>query len=365
MILIIIGILLIAVAIYAEILKIRFAKNGIQTKAKVIKSEKIKRDTSKGNRIANGYNTTFEFNINGENKTETIFTEKKFKEGSIKNCVYLQGKKGNMLSVAGEGFYLANGGAIFLILFGLVFIFGGLAFNNIITTKTIYIIAIGFFATVLLAIFIMSLLPKKLKKNKKHKPSIKEIISTNEESEYSNVDSHLVRYIPVIEQSKNKIIDEIMHYIFILIFVFIGTVVLMLGAKEARNSYNIKNTYSCVEAEIIEIYNYKAKSADSDDENDITSVGYIYSYEVNGKKYEFNDEVGASKIFNHKHVGDTNKLYYNQNNPNDAVPKEKLNNYAIMLIIGLLFLYIAILVHINTSKNIKLYKEYVKRSGGK
>ena len=187
MILIIVGALLIALSIYAKYKAISFEKNGIKVKARVVKCEKI---NEYNGMPANGFRTTFEFTADGENYTETMFTNKKFQEGTTKNAVYLKGKKKNALSVSGEGFYLAKGGEIVIFLFGAVFICGGLASGGFISTKALLIV-IGCFVGLLFLGILLGGPSKKRSKKKKQvrnlssdgEPKVKDIISDDGEDE--------------------------------------------------------------------------------------------------------------------------------------------------------------------------------------
>ena len=187
MVLIIVGVLLISLGVYVKYKAISFKKNGIKVKARVISSERI----SEFNGMpANGYKTTFELQVDGQNITETIFTNKKFQEGTTKNAAYLKGKKKNTLSVSGEGFYLAKGGEIVIILFGIIFILGGLASGGFISTKAL-LIAIGCFVAFIFLGIILSGSSKKRSKKKKQvrnlssdgEPKVKDIISDDGEDE--------------------------------------------------------------------------------------------------------------------------------------------------------------------------------------
>lgn len=185
--LIIVGVALIALGIYVKHMEINFKKNGVKVKTRVILSERV---NEYNGRPANGYKTTFEFQLDGENITQTMFTNKKFKEGTIKNGVYLKGKKKNTLSVSGEGFFLAKGGEIVIIAFGVIFILAGLVTGGFIPTKTL-LIALGCFIGFIFIGILFGAITKTIKKRKNEvkdlsddgEPEIKEIISNDEDEE--------------------------------------------------------------------------------------------------------------------------------------------------------------------------------------
>ena len=187
MVLILVGVLLVALGVYVKYMEINFKKNGVKVRTRVISCERI---SEYNGRPAKGYKTTFEFQLNGENITHTMFTSKKFKEGSVKNGVYLKGKKKNTLSVSGEGFFLAKGGEFVIIAFGVIFILGGLVMGGFIPTKT-FLIALGCFVAFIFIGIILSG-PSKKSKSRKRKtrdlssdgePKVKDIISDDGEDE--------------------------------------------------------------------------------------------------------------------------------------------------------------------------------------
>ena len=114
---------LIVLSIYMKYKDIQFRKYGVPVKLKIMDVKKIKNKTKRGEEFEDGYETTFEFEYNGEIKVETLQTSKKWKTGTIKNGTYLNKGKRNNLSVGGEGFYSDNGGVIFYFVFGIIILF--------------------------------------------------------------------------------------------------------------------------------------------------------------------------------------------------------------------------------------------------
>lgn len=117
----ILGLGLIVFGIVIKIKDISFKKEAVPTKFLIKKVEVIQGNNIDEGTVIREYRTTFEFEYNGVLKEQVMTIPKKFDEGSIKNGLYLEKNGKGIISVAGQGFYLAKGGEVVLIAFGIVF----------------------------------------------------------------------------------------------------------------------------------------------------------------------------------------------------------------------------------------------------
>ncbi|MBP3800081.1 MAG: hypothetical protein ILA19_03770 [Bacilli bacterium] len=118
----ILGLGLIGFGIFIKIKDISFKKEAVPTKFLIKKVEVIQGNNIDEGTVIREYRTTFEFEYNGVLKEQVMTIPKKFDEGSIKNGLYLEKNGKGIISVAGQGFYLAKGGEVVLIAFGIVFL---------------------------------------------------------------------------------------------------------------------------------------------------------------------------------------------------------------------------------------------------
>ena len=155
---------IIGFTIYMLIKNKKFKKNATIVKTKVKKVEKVMSPDN----TRRCYKVTFEFEYKGELREETIFSSKRFKVDSVRDALYLEDKKKNILSVEGEGFYGDKGAGFFVITFCMfvlylvfcamfnvskrlilesallyiLFLFGGLAIRYLILNKDRYLVVI-------------------------------------------------------------------------------------------------------------------------------------------------------------------------------------------------------------------------------
>lgn len=354
-VLVLIGLGLIILAIYMKMKDLDFKKNGVPVKLKVKNVEEIFIDGKNGGKIVNGYKTTFEFSYNGNTKEETLDTSKKFKVDSIIKGIYLAKGKRNVLSVQGEGFYLSKGGEIFLIYIGLLMLFVAthllVGFSLRIVIYAVLIYFILFFGLV----YFFPILVKHTKPKKKNE--IHEIYYSDiDNNDYSTVDENLIRYIPKVKKiEKTKVSFGLIFNT--IIFVGLGGMACVFGILFSYQSLKIKFTYPSVIGEVSNTYTYK--SGDSE------LIGVVYNYEVDGKDYKLDYKTGKGNLFFTYKVGSKVKLYYEKNNPNNATPKNELGTGAVVLVIGMLFIYVGIYGIVANRKQAKIYRDYVVMEGKK
>ena len=348
--------LIILISIIYTQIKVRiFKKNAGAVKVKV---KEVKRKESY-DKTLRGYDVTFEFEHNGKLKEETIFSSKNFKINSIRDGLYLEGKKKNLLSVEGQGFYVDKGAGFLGITFAvyLLFLIIGVLLNVstriIIDSTLLYLLLL--FSGLTIRHFILN-------KNKKEGKEInkKDAIFYNKANydEYSAVDSNLVRYIPKYKKPKRK--NAKGSLLFRCIFIGLGGISTIIGIFTLIDVLKTIVYYDNTFAEISEIYTYRIHEPSRMDESDL--IGVIYIYEVNGNKYTSNNKTGISKEMYFKKVGDKVKIYYDKKDPNISISKESIPSAILPIIIGPLFLYIGIQNIIEENKKKRLYDMYVKLS---
>jgi len=347
--------LIILISIIYTQIKVRiFKKNAGAVKVKV---KEVKRKESY-DKTLRGYDVTFEFEHNGKLKEETIFSSKNFKINSIRDGLYLEGKKKHLLSVEGEGFYVDKGAGFFGITFALylIFLIVGVLLNVstriIIDSTLLYLLLL--FSGLTIRHFILNKNKKKRKEIKK-----KDAIFYNKAhyDEYSTVDSNLVRYIPKYKKPKKRKNDK-GSILLRCIFIGLGGMSTLIGIFMLINVLKIVVIYDNTIAEISDIYTYKTTV----DSETVECIGVIYTYEVNDNEYTLNYKTGTSKEMYFKKLGDKEKIYYDSDNPNNSIPKKSIPSSLLPIIIGPLFLYIGIQNIIEENKKKRLYNMYVKLS---
>ena len=362
---VLIALAMIVFAIYMKIKDIKFRKNGVPVKLKVkeVKEDKYLDENDK--EIRGGYIVTFEFLFNGIKKEETMSTTKKFKVGSTKDGIYLEDGKSNTLSVDGEGFYVSKGATIFLISFGMMILFlvGYMIFGF--STKTLLTVVIAYFSLLLGALYLFPILfPQKKKSITSKKDMVEKIYYENaNNNEYSTVGSSLVRYIPkpqfknIEKKHNNK--PAFSNILFLSIFIIVGGLLTVFGIAGTYNSIKVKFTYHSTTGEIEEIYKYTQNT----DEGIAELTGIIYKYNVDDKEYKLDYPTGGSYELNSHKIGDKQKIYYEKDNPENAVSKSALGTMIVPLVMGIMFIYIGLHVYIDDRRKEKLYEMYILKGG--
>ncbi len=146
----ILGLGLIGFGIFIKIKDISFRKKAVPTRFLIKKVEEIKDNDIDEGTIICGYRTTFEFEYNGMKKEQVMIIPKKFNEGSIKNGLYLEKNGKGTISVSGQGFYLAKGGEVVLIAFGIIFFTVSLYCIFDLPLKILLLVLFGFIGVILL-----------------------------------------------------------------------------------------------------------------------------------------------------------------------------------------------------------------------
>lgn len=348
---IILAVLIILVLIIHTQIKVRiFKKKATIVKTKVKKVEEVMNSDN----TRRGYDVTFEFEYNGKLKEETIFSSKKFKVNSTREGLYLEGKKKNLLSVEGEGFYVDKGAGFFGITFAVYIIF--LIVGTLLNVSTRIIIG----STLLYLLFLFGGLTIRhliLNKNKKE-TNKKDAIFYNKANydEYSNVDSNLIRYIPEYKKPRKRKNNK-ESLLFQCIFIGVGGISTVIGVVNLINVLKIVIFYDNTIAEISKIYTYKITS-----DSETTSIGVIYTYKVDSHEYTLDYKTGTSESMYFKKVGDKEKIYYDAEEPSNSIPKQSVPTAILPMIIGLLFLYVGIQNFMEENKKKRLYNMYVKLS---
>lgn len=347
------GLLLFILSVYFLYKDRKFKKKGVEVKFKV---KDVKEDKNKEG-IRTSYITTLEFEYNGETIEKTINTLKKFKIGSIKKGIFLDEKGNNNISVAGEGFYLAPGGAIILILISLVLMWTFIW--RLFTLPTIAIVAP--ISVMFLYVFIyIAIYPKIVKKAKKSKTTKNEKIYYNdEEDKYSSVSKSLIRYIP--KTNKNTIKEEMNKsiIIFSIIFILLGTMASIYGIKETIRIMNVKQSWQEVTAIVKDVNEYITKDSEG---NNITGKKVTYNYNIGEKEYHFEENIGVTPK-NYK-KGEEVKAYYNPENSKEIVTKSSLISGVILLPLGITFIYIGVIESVKEKRKVRLYKKVIIHKGG-
>lgn len=355
--LILISFLCIIFSIYLKVKDIKFKKKGIPVKLRVKKVDKMYLKTRNVNdkQIRNGYEVTFEFEYNGTKKDLVLNSSKRFKVGSVKNGIYLDGDDKNNLSVAGEGFWLAEGGELLLASFGL-FMLSICIFASFNASMQIYIYA---FLIYIMITFIIIYFPynksgKRIEENK-----IEQIYHEDAYTDdYSNVDSTLVRYIPneKIDKSVKNYKKSFGVLFFQLMFIGMGLIFIILGIYLGYHEFDVTHNWKITTAKINDTYIYSVKGEDGI----INKVGIIYEYEVDGKSYLFDYKTTKSEAaIESYNVGDEILIHYDIDNPKDAVVNINSGSFIILFGIGFLFLFLGIYFIINDRNKKNFYNEYL------
>lgn len=360
-----IGLAMIFFAIYMKIKDIKFKKNGIPVKLKVKEVKENKYLDENNHEIRNGYTVTFEFVLNGIKKEETVSTTKKFKVNSIKDGIYLEDSKSNNLSVEGEGFFVSKGATIFLISFGIVILFLVSYMIFDFSVKILLTVILTYFGLLLGVIYFFPILfPQKKKSITTKNDMIEKIYYKNaNNNEYSTVSNSLVRYVPKPQfknaNKKHNNKPSFANIMFLSIFIIIGGLLTCFGIVGTYNTIKVKLTCPTTIGKIEEIYKYTQNS----DDGVIESTGIIYKYSIHEKEYKLDYKTGSSYEFNTHKVGDKEKIYYQKDNPENAIAKSALGKTIVPLVIGVLFIYIALYVYVDDKRKQKLYEMYILKGG--
>ena len=313
----------------------QFNKHGVEVIAKVKSTERLK---SEGYRIPKGYNTTFEFEYKGEVKELTFATEKRFKTGAMKKAIYLPEK--NMLSVGGEGFYVAPGADIVMYFFSFVFMFAGIVLTGLVPKSILW--GIGILLGIIFLVFTIVLL---VKSNGKNKP----IYKTNEIDEFSSVDSELSRYNPDLEKKKKIGKNTKVGIIASILFLIAGVFTLVLLGKPVIKDINIKLTYPSVTGTVTKIYKGK---------DGLEHI--ICDLKVDGKEigYDYVDNRMLSPTYK---IGDKVKIYYDKDDNEKLYPSSNLGATVGFILLPLMFIYMSLVFIFKSldKEQDKLYKEYI------
>lgn len=345
-----IGIGLIVLGIYLKIKDSKFKKEAVIVKFLVKKVEKVS-DKDEEGEIVRGYHTTFEFEYEGKTKEYTMITSKKFKEGSTKEGLYLLKDGKETVSISGEGFHLAKGGALALIVFGI----------TVVLIMSYVLFKFSAWTLIYCLVFLFALLGllviRPFSFSKKNKTGKDKVYYDDEANQYSSVNPNLTRYIP---EASGKGID--VGAIILSIFLFaMGTVFFVIGINFATDAKKIKNEYEKVEGKIINISERPGRNTDG---NKTTYIDLTYQYEVDGITYTIDESGGEKSELSTYEIGDTTTIYYDKNDPNVAVTSKSLSSVG-PLGGGLLFMLSGIYIFANYMKKRKLYKLYLKSSEGK
>lgn len=353
---------IIGFTIYMLIKNKKFKKNATIVKTKVKEVEKVMNPDN----TCRGYKVTFEFEYNGELREETIFSSKRFKIDSVRDALYLEDKKKNILSVEGEGFYGDKGAGFFVITFCMFVLYLVFCAMFNVSKRLILESALLYILFLFGGLAIRYLILNKDKifnsNKKKQKTDDKDKVFHNKAGydEYSTVNSNLVRYIPEYkEPKKRKRKRDILDIIFNCVFIGLGTMVItMVAIPGLMLSLKIVVIGDSTTARISNIYE-KTKINEKEEE-----LHVVYSYEVDGHEYTLDYVPAVSKDMYFKKVGSKEKLYYEKGNPSNSIPVSLLLLGIIPLIIGLLFIYVGVHEFIEEKKKQRLYDAYIRFSEG-
>ena len=353
---ILIPLLVIVLTIYSQIKVRKFKKNATIVKARVKEVKRIENS----DKTLRGYDVTFEFEYNGELKDETIFSSKNFKVNSVKDGLYLEGKRSNSLSVEGEGFYVDKGSVFFGITFCIFVIYlvvcSILDVSEKIIIESVLLYLLILFSGLVIRYLILNKNKIFNKNNKKSKNDEIDAVFYDKAhyDEYSMVDSNLIRYIPEYKKPKESKKMNIFDVMFTFIFAGLGGIATIIGISGLMFMLKTIITYDSTIAKISDIYTYETATKDGKKE----SIRAIYTYEVDGYEYTLDYETSGMYF---KKVGDKEKLYYDKNEPSNSIPRfSLLLRVFVPLIIGLLFIYVGVQDVMKKNKKKRLYDAYVK-----
>lgn len=353
---ILIPLLVIVLTIYSQIKVRKFKKNATIVKARVKEVKRIENS----DKTLRGYDVTFEFEYNGELKDETIFSSKNFKVNSVKDGLYLEGKRSNSLSVEGEGFYVDKGSVFFGITFGIFVIYlvvcSILDVSEKIIIESVLLYLLILFSGLVIRYLILNKNKIFNKNNKKSKNDEIDAVFYDKAhyDEYSMVDSNLIRYIPEYKKPKESKKMNIFDVMFTFIFAGLGGIATIIGISGLMFMLKTIITYDSTIAKISDIYTYETATKDGKKE----SIRAIYTYEVDGYEYTLDYETSGMYF---KKMGDKEKLYYDKNEPSNSIPRfSLLLRVFVPLIIGLLFIYVGVQDVMKKNKKKRLYDAYVK-----
>ncbi len=139
--------------------------------------------------------------------------------------------------------------------------------------------------------------------------------------------------------------------VFLLIFIGAGIYALNVYAREKKKATTAQ-TWPSVNGRVVEAYVAEDVQVDSEgDQNRVFAPRVVYEYEVNGQTYQNNRlRLGIESFIGSRRkveqelarfpVGSAVKVYYNPDNPAEAVLQPGVSSKA-ALVIGITFLVIA------------------------
>lgn len=141
---------------------------------------------------------------------------------------------------------------------------------------------------------------------------------------------------------QNKKISVIM----LIIFIIVGSILVLLGIKNISNQKDRVNGYIEIEASYVDkhIYSSKATSTFEYEYNNVESdtlYSLIYSYTVDGKKYTISTDYGTNII---PKVGSTKTIKYNPDNPSEAIFVDGYGINSLFLFLGAIFVVFPIII---------------------
>lgn len=312
-----------------------------------------------------GYNTTFEFEYNGNVIKKTMKTRIRFTVGNEYEALYLPDGSKNCIKVEGEGAHIDKG-------VGLIFITGALAFM---------FLGVGIFAKIegeiLLGGFalfsILLLLETGLYNVLNNRKQTKNYRSENEKLYNKNIDRKsdpsLIRYYPNTESTEKRTNNgefRISNISGARLFILISIFIIFIGGTMVRSSYipysdnmnKIKNYEEGV-ATIKMIFKEEGvyKSGTSRTKYEKNTI--VYEYDVNGKKY-IATYTPSNQAKSHK-KGETDKVYYNKNNPEECILNIENHDFILSIMFGGMIMVSGMVVFVYfIKKYIKLKRRQIK-----
>lgn len=141
------------------------------------------------------------------------------------------------------------------------------------------------------------------------------------------------------KKKKNDIFaEDIRKMISRALFIFVaffGIVFIIFGAYAVVKEINIKSTYTLKEATVIANF-------EKEDKKGNTFYIPTYIYEVNDKSYTVQSDIAYDTM---PKVGSTDFVYYNSNNPSDALVKVFEENQ-LLVVIGILMLILPLAIYL-------------------
>lgn len=337
----VLGLFLILLAIYVNFLDRQYKKYGKKVKARVKKIEALYHENGNDNKNLAGYNTTFVFEYNNVQKEETILSERRFKDGSVYNGIYLEKTNNKLipggLNVGKEGFYKTEGAEVVLVIFGLFLIF--LSLSDMLNWSTSIFLLI--FIIFVLIIFGFMVFNSKTR-SRKTKEKIR-----NEEPEFSTVEGKNLRRVKVSSNSVN-LPNWIAKIFIMLILGGLGITNISLGVSNTIDYFYKLNNWSKTTAILVDM---KTKTSTNNEGDKVETKYVVHEYKVNGKNYKIESK---KSILSFSKINDKNTVFYDNNNPSDAYIKERLGEVVFPILSGVFFVGLMIYVVFSRSQKIKL-----------